>query len=202
MKKKFFGPMMALCCLIVSAQAFAVPVQLVDTVGSVTRNGVREGLYTLNIAGQEVLGMCDDFNTHVHIGQTWTADVYTYADVQSGSGKFASLTNALVRYSEVGWLYGQMSTSASHNANIQEAVWKVMGASPPMSTNGNSWYALATSGAHDAFDWSGTMKVVTSNPFSAAQEYLIPGVPIPPAVWLFGSGLVGLVGVARRRAPQ
>ena len=24
-------------------------------------------------------------------------------------------------------------------------------------------------------------------------------VPIPPAVWLFGSGLIGLVGIARRR---
>ena len=25
-------------------------------------------------------------------------------------------------------------------------------------------------------------------------------VPVPAAVWLFGSGLIGLVGVARRRA--
>jgi hypothetical protein len=27
----------------------------------------------------------------------------------------------------------------------------------------------------------------------------IPGVPVPAAVWLFGSGLLGLVGVARRK---
>ena len=27
----------------------------------------------------------------------------------------------------------------------------------------------------------------------------IPGVPVPAAVWLFGSGLIGLVGVARRK---
>lgn len=27
----------------------------------------------------------------------------------------------------------------------------------------------------------------------------IPGVPVPAAVWLFGSGLLGLVGIARRR---
>ncbi|MGB5398483.1 MAG: VPLPA-CTERM sorting domain-containing protein [Gammaproteobacteria bacterium] len=25
-------------------------------------------------------------------------------------------------------------------------------------------------------------------------------IPVPAAVWLFGSGLIGLVGVARRRA--
>lgn len=28
----------------------------------------------------------------------------------------------------------------------------------------------------------------------------VAAVPVPPAVWLFGSGLLGLVGVARRRA--
>jgi len=28
----------------------------------------------------------------------------------------------------------------------------------------------------------------------------IPGVPVPAAVWLFGSGLLGLVGIARRKA--
>ena len=28
----------------------------------------------------------------------------------------------------------------------------------------------------------------------------VPAVPIPPAVWLFGSGLIGLIGVARRKA--
>lgn len=35
-----------------------------------------------------------------------------------------------------------------------------------------------------------------SGPFSGSG----PIVPIPPAVWLFGSGLLGLVGVARRRS--
>jgi len=30
--------------------------------------------------------------------------------------------------------------------------------------------------------------------------YLVNAVPVPAAVWLFGSGLVGLIGVARRKA--
>jgi len=32
-------------------------------------------------------------------------------------------------------------------------------------------------------------------------EQVLPpaGVPVPPAVWLFGSGLLGMVGIARRR---
>jgi hypothetical protein len=28
---------------------------------------------------------------------------------------------------------------------------------------------------------------------------VVPEVPVPAAVWLFGSGLIGLVGVARRK---
>jgi hypothetical protein len=33
-------------------------------------------------------------------------------------------------------------------------------------------------------------------------EIAVGAVPVPPAVWLFGSGLIGLVGIARRRSPQ
>ena len=28
----------------------------------------------------------------------------------------------------------------------------------------------------------------------------VAAVPVPAAVWLFGSGLIGLIGVARRKA--
>lgn len=34
----------------------------------------------------------------------------------------------------------------------------------------------------------------------AVDVKVVPAVPVPAAVWLFGSGLIGLVGVARRRA--
>jgi hypothetical protein len=30
----------------------------------------------------------------------------------------------------------------------------------------------------------------------------VSAIPVPAAVWLFGSGLIGLVGVARRRKAQ
>ena len=32
-----------------------------------------------------------------------------------------------------------------------------------------------------------------------AGSFLVRAVPVPPAVWLFGSGLIGLIGVARRK---
>ena len=41
---------------------------------------------------------------------------------------------------------------------------------------------------------------MTAGPFTGFSPYFqVNAVPIPAAAWLFGSGLLGLVGVARRR---
>ena len=69
-----------------------------------------------------------------------------------------------------------------------------------------AWYASATDTTHDAFDWTGVMRVVTPNPAIQSsydvQEFLVgPGinvVPVPAAVWLFGSAL-GMMGWLRRK---
>lgn len=36
--------------------------------------------------------------------------------------------------------------------------------------------------------------------FSAASVNVVSAVPVPAAAWLFGSGLIGLAGIARRRS--
>ena len=43
---------------------------------------------------------------------------------------------------------------------------------------------------------------VTGAPVNSSGQVLsaVPAVPVPAAIWLFGSGLFGLIGVARRRA--
>ena len=49
---------------------------------------------------------------------------------------------------------------------------------------------VKTEGYRAAFDPAGDFRVL---------EWSIRPIPIPAAVWLFGSGLLGLVGIARRR---
>ena len=59
-----------------------------------------------------------------------------------------------------------------------------------------------------AFAFDGRLTGVTSASvisdvafsFGTGPETVV-GVPIPAAVWLFVSGLVGLIGIARRRQP-
>jgi len=54
-------------------------------------------------------------------------------------------------------------------------------------------FALVISGVTDT---SSISNVAFS--FGTGPETIV-GVPIPAAVWLFGSGLIGLIGIARRR---
>jgi hypothetical protein len=39
----------------------------------------------------------------------------------------------------------------------------------------------------------------TGQDFSMGFDTTIPPVPIPAAVWLFGTALIGLVGIGKRR---
>jgi probable HAF family extracellular repeat protein len=46
----------------------------------------------------------------------------------------------------------------------------------------------------------GQIVVRGEDQFGVAHSYLLTAVPLPPALWLFGTGLVGLLGIARRMA--
>lgn len=188
--------------VLASAVAHASTVKYINTASSEARNGAFAGFYTLKIDGQTVFGMCDDRATNV--GSTWNANIYGYSTINGGSGKFGSNT---VAYSRAGWLFSQApAASSTDQASIDEAIWKVMNPGVTITAAAQPYYTAATSGTHDSYNWSNDMLVVTPEPFSASQEFLItPGsvppssiVPLPSSVWLLFSGVIGLVAVSRR----
>mgnify|MGYP001822172718 CR=1 FL=1 len=66
-------------------------------------------------------------------------------------------------------------------------------------------YAVWLFEEKDAASFSGEWSVAWGEDLSHLSIYgtpAVPEVPVPAAAWLFGSGLIGLVGVARRKNPN
>ena len=56
------------------------------------------------------------------------------------------------------------------------------------------------------FDRTGSITIFAQNDLgrifsTTLVDTLTPAVPVPAAAWLFGSGLIGLIGIARRKKP-
>lgn len=201
----------AAAILLATSIAHTATVTFNDVANSVDRGGVYSGFYSLTLDTQAILALCDSRDSVVNPPATWTGDLRSFADIQSGAiGKFntPSTPATLAKYSQAGWLFSQIGSLApndySGQADIQEAIWKIMTpAYVLVGAGAGAYFTAATGGAHDTFDWTNVMQVVTANPLQQGgydiQEFLIaPVVPVPAAVWLFGSAL-GLVSVMRRR---
>jgi len=83
---------------------------------------------------------------------------------------------------------------------------KIEGTTPTLNLTGSDWFRLAIS-TNSGTSWSGD----TGYDYLGANSYRVhfsngsvlqvdaQVVPVPAAVWLFGSGLLGLAGIARRK---
>lgn len=210
MNKTFLrSTLLAVAAFLLSTTSSASTIKLTDVNHALPRSGVYAGLYTLNIDGQNVLAMCDDFNTSIYIGLQWTAVPYDYSQIVAGAPvKFAS--GGISKYSEIGYLFSLVPTStASQQADINLAVWRIMTPTAALSLTGNAltYFNTATGGTYNTFDYTNYMRVWTPNPLNASQEFLgasptvVPpsSVPLPSGLWLFVSGLAGMVGSLRRK---
>lgn len=176
------------------------------------------GIVTLNIDGVEYPAMATEFNIGAvnnpsEITGSWDTALWSQGDIESGTSTvyFAPekyrLASQLFLYAMLGYEPADPLWTAGHN----EMVWNTFAGSP--WEYGDRVYDTATGltmhdvynsyladGLDPNFDYSGFMKVLSRDGYQQ-QEFLVytSAVPVPPAIWLFGSGLVGLVGVARRR---
>lgn len=74
----------------------------------------------------------------------------------------------------------------SQDIGVAESAADIVGLSLQLQGTGTNY---------SDFTWSGP---ISSTFGSVNTDQVISAVPVPAAVWLFGSGLLGLIGVARR----
>ncbi len=195
------GVALGISVLSANAAPLLVTATLEGIANAERRAGVSAGFYELGIDGASTLAMCDDFYTHIRIGDTWSGYLMSYDDIQAGEGKFNP--GNVDKYSQAGYLISLSSSmSYSEQADMNLAIWNIFAPdSVTMTDIAQQLYDEATSGAYDAFDWSGVMQVLTPDPLNVSQEFLIPTrVPLPGTLVLMGLGLIGVGLSARARA--
>jgi hypothetical protein len=101
------------------------------------------------------------------------------------------LGNVLCSYLCDAYPYGVLGTTGTIHPTSSTPQYGRMGAWHYTSSDGVTEYTNYNP-AGFGFDF-------TYSPSAARGHYLIAPVPIPATAWLFGSGLLGLVGMARRK---
>jgi hypothetical protein len=111
-----------------------------------------------------------------------TLDLYYAATGTDGLTHSAPTIDFAAMTADMGSMYASFAGTSAGEFNL--------GALATVTQTGTGMWEL---------NWSRTLQ---EGPFAAVPVVMsmtISEVPIPPAVWLFGSGLLGLVGVARRK---
>ena len=122
------------------------------------------------------------------------------------AGSFASEL-AYMFYNTLGNKSGCDPILSTTSTCVSQVDWGLTNTGPFTNLRGSTYYGTSTTGYVGGTIWAFTM-FNGSQTIQSTDSFITPwavysgdvsAVPVPAAVWLFGSGLIGLLGVARRK---
>jgi len=200
-KTKIAGHMLGLASLLMASQVNAATINLTPTTNNVSLNDI----FSMSIGGT---GFADGA-TAGGVTLTWDASILEISNVALASGLQSDGTGT-------GGTYGWSSFGATVGPGTLavDASFTTTDIFNPFPATGSVFDFLTfdfTVIGLPAVNPSDLTIVASSNGSwqtglneDAGENYesatiTVNAVPVPAAVWLFGSGLIGLVGVARRK---
>jgi hypothetical protein len=202
----FLVATVVLCLCTGSALANSTVNMQLTSVGGNNAGGVYTYPYYFSINGATPVALiCDSYDNEVIVGETWKA---TVSSLLSGKGLFG---NQLLDYKAAGLIFKSI-LSGTLSANVGNyAIWGLFSTNaqnnPYFQSSGagaieTQYLGLAATAKNSAFNglvlytpiagtqsWGGT-----------AQEYIgYSPVPEPGSLALFGTGLLSLSGMIRRK---
>jgi hypothetical protein len=132
----------------------------------------------------------------------YTADVSNIGGVPGGPVPTGDISSGVMTMNLSSWIAnwnGEDSNQGSASASTDFVA--TVGTTIPPDLAGSA-SCVGTSCTFENLEWSST---ILTGPFEERTvTFTLSGtatiVPVPAAVWMFGSGLLGLAGIARRRA--
>jgi hypothetical protein len=142
--------------LLAGAFILCAPAALADTASMYltgvgpngSMGGVYIGPYVAQVNGVSTPVVCDDFADESYLNESWTANVFTFANL-SGT-KWAGLANSTTLYEEAAWLTDQLANAPQPEAgDIQFAIWAIFdpsalnSLSSSQQTDVEKWISMA-----------------------------------------------------------